>query len=199
MIMDFLGNHSTILLFFSIVAFLLSYAMPSNQKIPIQLALVSAIGGLLFVSGQISSNREWEEKMTKAKEQITKLEKSASEVSVKVVTEYVDRIKYIDRPSVHTIKEFITVENDKSCVVNKGFERAYDAAVNNATIKPEPSDSEPSDIVLSDIATLDSYNIKQFHKLKEQNESLKNWIREQEKLWNDYRSSSQLHSPSHSP
>lgn len=185
MIIEFLGNHSTILLFFAVVGFLLSYAIPSNLKIPFQLVLVSTIGGLLFVSGQVTSDRAWEEKMTKAKEQISKLEKSSSEVSVKVVTEYVDRIKYIDRPSVHTIKEFITVENDKSCVVNKGFERAYDAAVNNETIKPEPADSEPSDIVLSDIATLDSYNIKQFHKLKEQNESLKNWIREQEKLWND--------------
>ena len=148
------------------------------------------MGALLFLAGESKSNREWEQKMDSARERIAQLEKRQPEVSIQVVTEYVDRIKYIDRPTVHTVKEFITVEVDKACTINRGFERLYDAAVKNDLIKPEPTDSEPTDLVLSDVATIDSHNIKQFHKLKVQNDSLKKWIKEQEKLWNEYRQSS---------
>lgn len=191
MILEFIGNNDTILLFGAIVLFLVSYLIPwTEYKFPIQLVAVAAIGGLLFLSGQAKSDREWEQKMSDARERISQLEKRSPEVSIQVVTEYIDRIKYIDRPTVHTVKEFITVEVDKACTINRGFERLYDAAVKNDPIKPEPTDSEPTDLVLSDIATIDSHNIKQFHKLKAQNDSLKKWIKEQEKLWDEYRQSS---------
>ena len=185
MILEFIGNYSAILLFGSIVLFLVGYLIPfESYKLPIQLIAIAAFGGLLFLSGQAASDREWEQKMSDARERIAQLEKRAPEVTVQVVTEYVDKIKYIDRHSVQTVKEFITVEVDKACTLNKGFERLYDASVKNTLIKPEPSDSEPTDIMLSDIAALDKHNIEQFHKMKAQNNSLKKWIVEQEKLWN---------------
>lgn len=184
MILEFIGNYSAILLFGSIVLFLVGYLIPfDSYKLPIQLIAVGAFGGLLFLSGQAASDREWEQKMSDARERIAQLEKRAPEVTVQVVTEYVEKIKYIDRHSVQTVTEFITVEVDKACTINKGFERLYDASVQNTLIKPEPSDAEPSDLVLSDIAVVDKHNIEQFHKLKAQNAALKKWVIEQEKIW----------------
>lgn len=185
MILEFIGNYSAILLFGSIVLFLIGYLIPFEKyKLPIQLIAVAAFGGLLFLSGQAASDREWEQKMSDARERISQLEKRAPEVSIQVVTEYVEKIKYIDRHSVQTVTEFITVESDKACTINKGFERLYDASVKNTLIKPEPSDSDASDLVLSDIAVVDKHNIEQFHKLKAQHTALKKWVIEQEKIWN---------------
>ncbi len=185
MILEFIGNNSAILSFGSIVLFLVGYLIPFDAyKLPVQLVAVAALGSLLFLSGQAKSDQEWEQKMSVARERIAQLEKRAPEVTIQVVTEYVDKIKYIDRHSVQTVKEFITVESDKACTINKGFERVYDASVRNVLINPETTDIEPTDIMLSDIAALDKHNIEQFHKLKAQNNSLKKWIVEQEKLWN---------------
>ena len=186
--MEFVGNNIAFLFFISVVVFVAGYLIPFDAyKLPIQILGVVMMGALLFLAGESKSNREWEQKMDSARERIAQLEKRQPEVSIQVVTEYVDRIKYIEKVNVQTVREFITVENDKAFVINKGFERLYDATVKNIDVIPQEGDSEPSDIQLSDLAEIDRFNIKQYHKLKTQNDSLKKWIEEQEKLWNESR------------
>lgn len=137
-----------------------------------------------FYKGKADERREWEVKMLKAEVQIKDLEKRAAIINEVVVTKYVDKIQYIDRVKVTTVKEYVTVADDSACKINAGFVRVHNAAVTATPITPQESDREVTGTKLSEVGDVVKENYATYNKTKAQLESLQEWIREQEKNWN---------------
>lgn len=148
------------------------------------------LAAVIFGSYQFGKSNErasWELKMVEAELKIKELESRAPIITEKIVTEYVDRIKYIDRVKVEvaTIKEFVTVENDASCSINNGFVQLHNAAA-AAEYPGAPNERTPlpSGVELSEVLQTVTDNYHKYHETKTQLESLQKWIREQQAAWN---------------
>lgn len=133
-------------------------------------------------------NQRYALEQDKQKVYIAELEKKASEKTVEVVTEYVDRVKVVKEKG-KTIYEkvpvYITKESDDKCVLPNGFVVMHDSASRNEV--PESagnSNEEPSGIKLSEATEVIVLNYTQYHALVEQLRSLQNWIREMQKTYN---------------
>lgn len=186
--MTLFGNYAATFTLLSIVIIIVGYIfIRSNVGILVSVIGIALISFTMLSSGEKSANEEWEYKMLKAQATIFELQNKTPEVSVKILTAYVDKIRYVDRVKVQKVKEFVTVENDAVCTINNGFVRLHDASTTNNIIDPVTTDAEASTAKLSDIAEVTKNNYHQYHSLKTQNDSLKQWIIEQEKLWEDYR------------
>lgn len=138
-----------------------------------------------FSLGKTEERKEWEHKFALAEIEIKNLEAKAPVINEVIITKYVDKIRYVDKVKVQTVKEFITVENDKACVVNKGFVKIHDGAAAAIPVSPAASDAEPSAAHLSNIAEVVKENYAIHQKTRIQLEALQQWIREQQALWNE--------------
>lgn len=138
-----------------------------------------------FNLGKTEEREEWEHKFALAEIQIKTLEAKAPVINEVIVTKFVDKIKYVDKVKVQTVKEFITVENDKACVINNGFVKIHDGAAAAVPVSPAASDAEASDVPLSNVAEVVKENYATHQKTKIQLEALQQWIRDQQTLWNE--------------
>jgi hypothetical protein len=175
------------LLVLGVILILAGWLLPdslSTWKFPAQIAGTAILGGLLFYSGQTFESRRHEAEMAEAKLKISQLETKSSEVTIKTVTEYVDRIKYVDRVKIQKVKEFVTVADDEACKLNSGFVKIHDAAAGNELVKPDETDREESKVKLSEATEIINQNYLQYNQIAAQLTSLQNWVTNQEKLWN---------------
>lgn len=157
------------------------------NRIYLILALVLAVilsFYLAFTFGKTEERKEWEEKYAKASAEIQVLEAKAAIINEVVVTKYVDKIRYVEKVKVQTVKEFITAEADKSCVINKGFVNVHDAAAGAIVLVTSETDKDPSPVKLSNVAEVVVDNYAEYNKAKAQLESLQGWVRDQQTLWN---------------
>lgn len=142
---------------------------------------------LAFNHGKTTERTKWELALSEAKLTIAELENRQPIINEVIVTEFVDRIQYIDRVRVQdrVVREYITVEVDQACTINEGFVVVHNAA---ATLEPLPSPDEshskPSDVTLSQVAAVVADNYTKYHQVKAQLEALQKWITEQQKAWN---------------
>ena len=139
---------------------------------------------LAFSFGKTEERKAWEEKYAIAQQEIKTLEAKAEIINEVVVTKYVDKIRYVDKVKIQTVKEFITAEADKSCTINNGFVRVHDAAAGAITVIASTTDADPSPVKLSNVAEVIVDNYAEYNKAKVQLESLQNWVRDQQTLWN---------------
>ena len=157
------------------------------NRIYLILALVLAVilsFYLAFSFGKTEERKEWEEKYAKAAAEIQVLEAKAAIINEVVVTKYVDKIRYVEKVKIQTVKEFITAEADKSCTINTGFVRVHDAAAGAITLTASSTDADPSSVKLSNVAEVVVDNYAEYNKTKAQLDSLQNWVRDQQTLWN---------------
>ena len=152
---------------------------------------VAAVGIIVFAyfQGKWSEREDWELKMTEAQLVIKELEARAPIINEVVITQYVDRVRYIDRVRIQerVIREFIPAEVDQDCIINRGFVTLHNAAA--VPIEPPKlteQDLKPSEVQLSEVMRVVAENYTKYHKTAAQLESLQNWIREQQTLWNTY-------------
>lgn len=158
------------------------------NRIYLFLALLVAVLISFYVSfslGKTEERKEWEHKYALAEIEIKTLEAKAPVINEVIVTKFVDKISYIDRVKVQTVKEFITVENDKACVINQGFVKIHDGAAAAIPVVPAASDADPSAVQLSNVAEVVKDNYAVHQKTKIQLESLQQWIKDQQALWNE--------------
>lgn len=185
------GSYSELLILFGIGALIITnYLVPSLYKIPVQVILVALIGATFYFSGVNHAEEKWRLKVAEAETKIAVLESKAPEITTKVITKYVDKIKYIDRVKEVPVTKFVTVENDKACIINKGFVNVYNAAIKNDVPVESAQDQLPSSVQLSDVASNQQVNMVQYHKVVAQLEALQEWVREQEKAWKEFQQSS---------
>jgi len=107
-----------------------------------------------------------------------------AQATVKVVTQYVDRVRLMREKGDTIIKEipvYVPVQADAACSIKRGFVRLHDAAV--ADELPEPArdaDAAAAGIALSAVAGTVAANYQTCHENAEQLRALQAWVREME-------------------
>ena len=102
--------------------------------------------------------------------------------TVKVVTQYVDRVRVVREKGDTIIKEipvYVPVQADAACTINRGFVRLHDAAA--AGELPEPArdaDAAAAGIALSAVAGTLAANYQTCHENAEQLRALQVWVSE---------------------
>jgi hypothetical protein len=150
-----------------------------------QIIIAAALLVASFFVGVFYEDSKWEAKMAKAEAEIAELKIKSDKVTIKVVTEYVDRIKYVEKIQKVNIPIYITKEDDAKCTINQG---AIDLINSGATNTPAPpvtdNTKEESEKKLSELTAVVRDNYATYYKVKAQLEALQKWIIEQEKNWN---------------
>lgn len=160
-------------------------------------SLILAISSLaLFVSifnfGRVHERDEaaveWQKKIAELNIKIAQLESQSQQVTTQIVTEYVDRVKIVKEKAdaiVVKVPVYIDKPADTSCAINNGFVVLHDAAAKNEVPEsPRDSHAEASGIKLSTVAATVAENYGTCHEVRQQLESLQDWIKQQQDLYN---------------
>jgi hypothetical protein len=123
--------------------------------------------------------------MSAARLEIASLQAQSAYINTQILTEFYPEIRYIDRVQQQVVTKFVTVKDDSACTINTGFVRLHDSVVNQVLISPEETDTTPSDIKLSDVSSVVKENYSTCQRTAQQLKSLQEWVRRQEKLWNE--------------
>ncbi|MBF1165512.1 MAG: hypothetical protein HXL68_10765 [Dechloromonas agitata] len=151
--------------------------------------IAAALFGLGWLKGAGHVQDQWDAATSKQALQVATVEKEQAEATVRVVTEYVDRVKVVRQAGETIIKEvpvYVPAQADAACVVPRGFVRLHDAAA--AGRLPQAAgaaDALPAGIALSAVAGTVADNYERCHENTEQLKSLQEWIRAQEVAANE--------------
>ena len=113
--------------------------------------------------------------------QVATARQKQAEATVKVVTQYVDRVRVVRQKGNTIIKEvpvYVPVQADAACTINRGFVRLHNAAA--AGELPEPArdaDATAAGIALSTVAGTVATNYQTCHENAEQLRALQVWAR----------------------
>jgi hypothetical protein len=173
-----------------IASFVLGFIPFINKyKLPAQLAFILVLCFGLYLEGGIANNNIWKAKVAAAQLKISQLETKSAESTVITVNKYIDRVKIVKEKGDVIIKEvplYITEKSDANCVIPNSFVMLHDSAAKNEV--PDPTgtiDESASTTKLSTVTetVVDNYNT--YHELAEQLRSLQDWVRTQEKIYNE--------------
>lgn len=160
--------------------------LPIPYRQVVQILSVAALAFALFLEGSLSEKKVWELREAEINLEVEKLKSASSEVTVKVVTKYVDRYKTVTEKADEVIREvpiYITQKADAACTITDGFVLLHDSAARGELPQtPGTLNDEASGVKLSEVGETLAQNYKKYHQLATQLESLQEWIREQEKL-----------------
>ncbi len=153
---------------------------------PYRLLALAALGltlvGFGWVKGAGHVQAQWDAAVQQQALQATAVREEQAQATVKVVTEYVDRIRVVREKGDTIIKEvpvYVPVQADAACTINRGFVRLHDAAAAGAL--PEPArdtDAAAAGIALSAVAGTVATNYQTCHQTAEQLRALQTWVRE---------------------
>lgn len=156
----------------------------SLAPLPYRLLILTMIAAALFgygwLEGAAHVQDRWDAANGKQALQVANVEKEQAEATVKVVTEYVDRVKVVRQAGETIIKEvpiYVPAQADAACLVPRGFVRLHDAAAEG--IVPEPagdSDATPAGVALSAVAGTVAENYTACRANAEQLSALQSWI-----------------------
>lgn len=158
-----------------------------------KMALYSGLGMLLclnsFAIGVSVNEETWQSKVKDMQVKIAQLEAQSSEVTTKVVTEYIEKVKIVEGKThviIKKVPEYITKESDAKCSINTGsIELLNSAAENKVPESTRTSHEEPTDVKLSTLVESVSGNYGTYYQVVEQLKSLQDWIRKQKDLNNE--------------
>jgi hypothetical protein len=142
----------------------------------------------VYLSGGISNEASWREKVAEMELAVAKKEAESSEATTKVVTKYVETVKIVKEKGDVIIKEvpkYITKESDAKCVIPNAFVVLHDSASKNEI--PDTArlaDERASATKLSTVTETVVGNYSICHQNAEQLKALQTWIKEQEKVFN---------------
>ncbi|MCW5672263.1 MAG: hypothetical protein KIT86_21595, partial [Hydrogenophaga sp.] len=102
---------------------------------PYRLLALAALGvalvGFGWVKGAGHVQAQWDAAVQKQTLQAVAIRERQAQATVKVVTQYVDRIRVVRAKGDTIIKEvpvYVPVHADVACTINRGFVRLHDAA-----------------------------------------------------------------------
>jgi alpha-D-ribose 1-methylphosphonate 5-triphosphate synthase subunit PhnG len=145
-------------------------------------ALATALIGFGWVKGAGHVQAQWDAAVQQQTLQAAAVRERQAQATVKVVNEYVDRVRIVREKGDTIIKEvpiYVPVQADAACTINRGFVRLHDAAA--AGELPEPAGdahAAAADIALSAVAGTFSANYQTCHENAEQLRALQAWVRE---------------------
>ena len=145
-------------------------------------ALAVALIGFGWVKGAGHVQARWDAAVQQQTLQATAIRERQALATVKVVTEYVDRVRVVREKGEAIIKEvpvYVPVQADAACTINRGFVRLHDAAA--AGDLPESArdaDAAPAGLALSAVAGTVAANYQTCHENAEQLRALQIWASE---------------------
>ena len=145
-------------------------------------ALAVALTGFGWIKGAGHVQAQWDAAAQQQTLQAAAARERQAQATVKVVTQYVDRVRVVREKGDTIIKEvpvYVPVQADAACTINRGFVRLHDAAA--AGELPEPArdaDATAADIALSAVAGTVAANYQTCHENAEQLRALQHWISE---------------------
>lgn len=143
-------------------------------------ALAVALTGFGWIKGAEHVQAKWDAAVQQQTLKAAAIRQRQAEATVKVVTQYVDRVRIVREKGDTIIKEvpvYVPAQADAACTINRGFVRLHDAAAQG--VVPEPagdSDAAPAGIALSAVAGTVAENYTACHETAEQLRSLQWWI-----------------------
>ena len=144
--------------------------------------LAAALIGFGWIKGAGHVQAQWDAAIQKQTLQIAAIRERQAQATVKVVTQYVDRVRVVREKGETIIKEvpvYVPVQADAACTINRGFVRLHDAAAEGRT--PEPArdtDAAAAGIALSAVAGTVASNYQTCFETAEQLRALQVWIKE---------------------
>ena len=144
-------------------------------------ALAVALIGFGWVKGAGHVQARWDAAVQEQTLQAAAIRERQAQATVKVVTEYVDRVRIVREKGETIIKEvpiYVPVQADAACTINRGFVLLHDAAA--AGELPEPAgdaDAAAANIALSAVAGTVAANYRTCHENAEQLIALQAWAR----------------------
>lgn len=144
--------------------------------------LAAALIGFGWVKGANHVQAQWDAAIQQQALQVAAVRERQAQATVKVITEYVDRVRVVREKGETIIKEvpvYVPVQADAACTINSGFVRLHDAAA--AGELPEPArdaDATATGIALSAVAGTVAANYQTCHENAEQLRALQTWVRE---------------------
>lgn len=153
---------------------------------PYRLLALTALGialvGFGWIRGASHVQAQWDAAIQQQTLQAAAARERQEQATVKVVTQYVDRVRVVREKGDTIIKEvpvYVPVQADATCSINRGFVRLHDAAA--AGELPEPAreaDAAAADIALSAVAGTLAANYQTCHENAEQLRALQVWVGE---------------------
>ena len=146
--------------------------------------LAAALIGFGWIKGAGHVQAQWDDAVRQQTLQAAAVRERQAQATVKVVTEYVDRVRIVREKGDTIIKEvsvYVPVQADAACTINRGFVRLHDAAA--AGELPEPArdaDAAAAGLALSAVAGTVTANYQTCHENAEQLRALQVWVREME-------------------
>lgn len=160
----------------------------STYRLPIQVASIIIFAFGVFMEGGISNQEKWEAKVAEVKLEIEKKNTASAEVSVKIVTKYIDRVTVVKENGdviKNAVPKFISETDDAKCAVPNGFVVLHDSASRNEIPDTTRGANEgTSPIKISEVGTTIVDNYTTYHQVSEQLKSLQDWVRTQLSIYN---------------
>jgi len=143
--------------------------------------LGAALVALGWVRGADHVQARWDAATSQEVQRTAAIRQRQAEATVKVVTEYVDRIKVVHETGQTIVKEvpiYVPIQADAACMVNRGFVRLHDAAAHNLLPgSAGDADGAASGIALSAVVETVVDNYQRCNENAEKLKALQNWIR----------------------
>ena len=156
--------------------------IPWPYRLLAMAALGVALVGFGWIKGASHVQTQWDAAIQQQALQTAAARERQAQATVKVVTQYVDRVQVVREKGETIIKEvpvYVPVQADAACTINRGFVRLHDAAA--AGELPEPArdaDAAAAGIALSAVAGTVANNYQTCHENAEQLRALQGWARE---------------------
>lgn len=151
--------------------------------------IVTAIAAGSYFAGRSHVQEAWDLQKAKDDKIIAELKANQGKETVRIVTQYVDRIKVVKEKGetiVQYVDKWITKENDAACILPKSFVVLHDSAAKN-TVPGATGDTDAatdSGIKLSTATKTITGNYGTCWEWKEQVIALQEWIKAQQTLSN---------------
>lgn len=142
--------------------------------------LAAALLGFGWVKGAAHVQARWDAATAEQSSVVARIQQRQAEATVKVVTQYVDRVRTVREAGETIIKEvpiYVTAQSDAACTLDHGFVRLHDAAAQGAIPDPAgPADASPAGIALSTAAATVASNYTRCRENAEQLTALQGWV-----------------------
>ncbi|RMX18080.1 hypothetical protein EBQ34_03190 [Vandammella animalimorsus] len=142
----------------------------------------AALIGFGWIKGAGHVQAQWDTAVHQQTLQAATARERQAQATVKVVTQYVDRVRVVREKGDTIIKEvpvYVPAQADAACTVNRGFVRLHDAAAaGELPTSTGDSDAAASGLALSTVAGTVTANYQTCHETAERLKALQEWIRD---------------------
>ena len=129
-----------------VILLIASYFIPTildQYKILMRTLGLVLVLFFVFQDGRMIESEKYEKQLAAGELQIAEMEKKSAKVDTQIVTEYVDRIKYVDKIKEIKTNVYVTEKDDSACSISSSSSSTISRLLNSASQGRLP-DSTPT-------------------------------------------------------